>query len=444
MIAIKSKTLYIFACIFLALGLLIGQVFVSTSVVTLMLVAFLLLVVWSAFNGFALPILLFFLPWSPIMKIGSINTSAYTVALFAVALIYLMKCYKTIKIYHLIPGLVLIALTLVVRTFRGIPFELGYISFIVFLMFFPIIAKELEEEHYGYFALTIFFSIGIIFAAISAQQLAAFPTMKRFITVLSYSGLTRCAGFYGDPNFYSAHITTALAGLFVLFSNEKSKRNRTVIFLIAITLVYCGVIGVSKMFVLVAAAVILLWLLYTLFQKERLSMKMMLLLIFFVAVTFVSSSTIFSDFIDQMIMRFTKETGNLSNFTTNRSELWVAYFDAFVEDPMLLFFGRGFSSAVLPMDRASHNTFIQIVYQFGLVGTLAFVAWFVCYAKEAIVKVRLNYGKLFQILILLMGAFGSCMALDFLFLDELFMIPLYSAVGIMYISKTHDEELAQK
>ena len=440
MIAIKSKTLYLIACILLTLGLLIGQIFVSNSIVTAIMIAFLLLIAWASFNGFALPLLLFFLPWSPLMKIGAIGTSIYTIAVLTVLLIYVIKCYKMVQVYHLIPALLLISLTLATRTFRGIPIDLGYVAFVLFLMFFPMLSKELKEEQYGYFSLTVFFSVGVIFAAIAAQQLAVVPTMARFINVMSYSGLTRCSGFYGDPNFYSAHVTAAFAGVLVLFSNEVSKKKKALMFLIAIALLYCGVIGVSKMFVLVALAVVLLWLLYILFQKERLSMKMMLLLVFIIAVLFVSSSTIFSDSIDQMVLRFRNETGSLSDFTTNRSDLWIAYFDAFSEDPFLLLFGRGFSSSVLPMDKASHNTLIQIVYQFGLVGMVAYVAWFVCYAKGALGKLRLSYGNFFQMLVLIMGAFGSFMALDFLFFDEIFVFPLYVAVGMIYVSNKDDNQ----
>ena len=50
-----------------------------------------------------------------------------------------------------------------------------------------------------------------------------------YFTVDSYLTITRLSGYYGDPNFYSAHITAYLAGILMLLSREKNRLRQTVL-----------------------------------------------------------------------------------------------------------------------------------------------------------------------------------------------------------------------
>lgn len=432
MIAIRLKILFLIACFVEAIFLLVAQVLGSTVLLIPCLICFLVLVAWSALKRMSVPVFMFFLPFATLLKMRPGTISFYTVALFAAYVIYTVMGSRNLKVYHIIPALCLIALTLAVRTFYGYSLENSYLLFCATLLLLPFLAQELDGE-YDFYWLTCFFALGIIVAAVTARQLTAFPTISRYIEVFDLFGARRYSGYYGDPNFYSAQITAAIGGVLVLLLNRMRAGQTVMLVLLMAMLLYAGFMSVSKSFLLVTVVLLLLWGVSILFQKERLSAKLMVLLTFGFGVLFLLSSTLFTDMIDTVIGRF---SGNdsLSDLTTGRTELWMSYLKAFIEDPALLLFGNGYVH-VLVNERASHNTIIQTVFQFGLVGGLVLLAWVACYVRMLLDDTRIRWDTLAQLCILCIGAFGPWMALDLLFFDDFFLVPVYVCVAIRFVTR---------
>lgn len=432
MIAIRTKVLFLILCFVEAIWLLVAQVLGNTALLLPCLGCFLALAVWSAIKGMALPVFLFFLPFAPLLKIRPGAISFFTIALIAVYLVYLAKSFKKTEIYHLVPGLLVIALTFVVKAGYGYDIDNSYLLFALSLLLVPFLSKEAGKQ-YDFFWLTLYFSFGIAFAAITAQYLAVFPTISRYIGTKVLLGVVRRSGYYGDPNFYSAHITAAFSAVLVLIGNTARKRKVVLLFLLAMLLLYCGLLSVSKMFLLVAVCLILFWMVDFIFKKGKLSLKLMILLTFAVGAVFLLSSTVFTDLIDQLLARFLRDN-SLSDFTTRRSELWLQYLRTFAENPAVLWFGHGYT-AVTVNGRASHNTVIQGLFQFGITGCTLLAAWAVCFARAFLAGIKVRLNILTQIFILLIGTFGPWMALDYFFFDEFFLIPLFACVGIAFVAE---------
>lgn len=432
MITVKSKILFLIVCFLEAIWLLLAQVMGNMVVLMPCLVFFLAIASWAAINGMVMPVLMFFLPFAPLLKIRPGTISFFTIALLVVYLIYIIMGSRNINIYHLIPGLVLIALALTVKTFYGYQLDASFILFSVSVLLIPFLTRELDGK-YDFYWLTLFFAFGIAVAAITARYLSIFPAIAQYIETHSLLGSIRHSGYYGDPNFYSAHITAALSGVLVLLLNHVKKSKMISLIIIAMVLFYCGFMSVSKTFLLVTICLLLFWAVEVVFNSGRLSEKLMLILTFGVGVMFLLSATVFTDFIDMFISRFLMDN-NLSDFTTRRTELWVQYLRAFGEDPLLLLFGKGYTG-VLINDRASHNTILQAIYQFGLVGFVFFISWFVCYIRTLMANTKIRRNNLTQTLILLIGAFGPWMALDLLFFDEFFLLPIYVCAAIRFLTK---------
>ncbi len=436
MITIRSKIIFLISCIAEVIFLLVAQVVGNTALLLVCLGIFLVLVALAAIKGMAVPIILFFMPFAPIIKLQPGTISFFTVALLGVYVIYIVLGSRNINIYHWIPGLCLIATALVVKTFQGYTIENGFILFSASLLLIPFLTRELNKK-YDFYWLTVFFALGIIIAAITAKHLVVFPSITRYIGTNIGLGIIRRSGYYGDPNFYSAHITAALSGLLILFLNNNKSRRIIATILLLMFLVYCGFLSVSKSFMLVAVSLFIIWLVEFMFIKGRVSSKLMIILTFLIAAAFTLSSTVFTDLIGDMISRF-NTSNNLSDFTTGRTEIWMSYLNELAENPLLLLFGKGFTS-VLVNDRASHNTLIQAVYQFGLFGCVFLFGWIVCCIRTLLSNTKILWLDLAQIFLLLLGIFGPWMALDLLFFDEFFLMIVYMCAGIRFIADKNKE-----
>ncbi len=436
MVTIRSKTLLLCSCFLVAAWLLVAQTLNNIVVLAACLVCFLALVVWAAIKNTAMPVILFFLPFAPLLKLRPGTISFFTIALLLVYAVYTVTGSRQVKVLHLVPALLLLALTLVVKVAYGYDMDNTYILFAVTLMLVPFLTKELEGS-YGFYWLTLCFALGICLAAVTAQYLTVFPTISRYIDVNTSLGMIRRSGYNGDPNFYSAHITCALGGALILFLNNKKKYSWIPMVLIALVLLYCGLMSVSKSFWLVSICMVLLWFVDLLFRRGKMSVKVTLIMILIVAILFVLSSTVFTDMLGEIIARFSKDN-TISDLTTGRSELWKSYLNAFMQDPLLLVFGQGYSD-VMVNGRPPHNTIIQGVFQFGLLGGLIMLAWLIFFVRTMIGESRISWNHASQLAIVMIGAFGPWMALDYLFFDEFFLMPIYVCAAIRFLHRQQQE-----
>ncbi len=432
MIAVRSKIIFLIVCVFESMYILFAQVLGNTILLLPSLAIFIALAAWASIKGMAIPFLMYFMPFAPLIKLQPGAISFYTIALLVAYIIYIVMGSRNISVVHLVPGLLLIGLILIVKTAYGYSIENYFILFSASILLIPFLSREIDTK-YDFYWLTVFFALGIILSATTAQFFASLPSIVRFIGRSTTYGVVRYSGYYGDPNFYSAHITAALGGsLFLLFNNKKKKRI-AVIALIIVALLYCGFLSVSKSFFLITICLFLVWGIEFLFRKGKLSAKIMIIMTVIIGIVFLLTSTVFRDLLDSILLRF---SGNntLSALTTGRTDLWVQYIKALFDDPFLFLFGKGFTY-VLISDLSSHNTIIQAVFQFGIVGCVFLLLWLLCFIRAFLRDTKISWSSLAQVFILIIGSFGPWLALDLVFFDEFFLIPIYVCVAINYSSK---------
>lgn len=433
MIKIRSKTLVLCACVLEALWLLAAQATGSMVLLLPCLVCFLALVTWAAFQRMAMPIFLFYLPFSPLLKLAPDTISFFTIALLLGYLVYVVTGSRNVPILHMLPGLALIGLTFAAKLLSGYPIDNSYILFCVTILLVPYIAVEFGEN-YDFCWLTTTFAVGIVLAATSSELLSGYSNITNYINVLDVLGVVRRSGYFNDPNYYSAHITIALGGALVLLLNRLRKSEVVWTVLCLVALVYCGFLSVSKSFLLVALSLVLLWAVGLMFQRGKISVKIMVILSALVGVYFLFSSALF----DMMLSRFVGNT-NMSTFTTGRTDLWMNYLRELGDNPLMLMFGSGYSDVTVG-GRAAHNTLIQLVYQFGLFGCVLLAIWFVFFIRMLLSGVRIHRTRLTQLAIVFIGAFGPWMALDYLFFDEFFLFPIYVCAAIRFMAQQEPAE----
>ena len=118
-------------------------------------------------------------------------------------------------------------------------------------------------------------------------------------------------------------------------------------------------------------------------------------------------------------------SANISQLTTGRTDLWKKYIEEFLHNAPLTLLGEGYTSVTLD-GFASHNTVIQGIFQFGIIGFPFFLTWVYLSLKSTFVKyVNIKANWKFALL-MCVGVVLPWMALDLLFFDEFFLLPAYA------------------
>lgn len=415
------------ACLLLVLAQTIGNGFL----LLLVLIGCLLLAALACRQGLAIPVLLFFLPWSPLMKLAPGRISFYTIGLLICCALALAQDGMRLTVRQVVLAASLMALTLTAKILQTGSITNDYLMFVFMLLLFPCVARSCPRAT-SFRCATMFFAGGIFSAAILARLVAHYPNISRYIIVESYLTVTRLSGFYGDPNFYSAHVTACLAGVLVLLSRETEKRRQILLAAVSVALLYCGLLSASKTFVLTVACLFLFWLPILLERGNYGSARTRLLFGVLCAVAFVLVSPAFRQVLQIIGARFTEGEG-LAGLTTNRTTLWLQYLTAFVHDIPLTLFGAGYTSVNL-FRKASHNTLIQAVYQFGILGIPLLLVWMWNMLADMFPESDKPLAGWKYTVLLCVGSFLPWMALDILQYDEFFLLPVYVLLGVAHVA----------
>ena len=106
--------------------------------------------------------------------------------------------------------------------------------------------------------------------------------------------------------------------------------------------------------------------------------------------------------IDAYILRIEEkltqlESGNYVDATTNRTKLVSRYMAYFLEQSIFNFFIGGLSIVALN-GVATHNTYVDIILQVGVIGTIALMVWIIMQIVQTIHEKDTHNGKLRLIL----------------------------------------------
>ena len=421
---------YLFACVVLALMLCLAQVTGYTMPIMACLGMYMILIAWCCCFNFTLPILLFFLPWSPLLKMDPAGYSFYTFAMVFICFISIIKRQFNFRNYQLKAGILVLLVTLFSKVLDGNGITFDYMAFVMMIFLFPSVKEEWREQKYDFYQVVTFFALGVVIAAMCALGFAQTPGIRRFIRVDAYLTIIRRSGFYGDANFYTAQILAAMGGVLSLFLQEKKKGRLLFMAVIVAFLLYCGLLSGSKSFVLVFTVLLVLWVIAIMRMRGKAGLKATLLIFLILGLVYIATSALFGGLITVIATRFSFAK-NLNSFTTGRIGLWKSYSNEIFSNFKTFFLGQGFTN-IKVNGRASHNTIIQMLFQFGVIGTAVLIYWIACFFRERkrTLKKRENYGL--KSLIVAVGSFLPWIAIDALFFDEFFLLQWYMLVALNY------------
>ncbi len=339
------------------------------------------------------------LPWAYIYKFNGISTSLFVVLSILTTIRYLFYIRYFNKLFCALVIILIIFVLSRMRIFDG-SMAFMFLKFIIYLVLlyeFCVLHKAKNIS-----AILLFFSLSVIIASVLAYVV---PDRALFNERISSSiklvehQYNRFKGLQNDPNYYNSSLVISI--LFMSFLFIKKELNLIFYIVLSGLCVFFGFLTYSKSFLVLLFMVLTVVVYYSLKQK-RYWVFMLLLIISIVAILFVVSGKF--EMANIIIRRFSGSAG----FTSGRFDIWEMYFSHFKNDLLLLLFGNGFESIVLET-HAAHNTFIDLIYCLGLLGSIIVLCIVgLCYKQNSFNSKNI-FGYLFMLFILFEFLSLSCL-----------------------------------
>lgn len=298
------------------------------------------------------------LPFAQVYKVTALGgTSFFTYLEVLVCVIYLFKMNKIRKEFLLL--VLLWAIYVLVGS------QLDVLMWIKQIMIPLLIYIFFTNEKPSFRELVVSLTIGLLLSstlALFSDLLPDLAEMMRMTRVWEAEGIVyRFSGLYPDPNYYTTVVILCVLSMLLLFSG---RRMGVGALLLSVALIYFGAQTASKSFILMLAAVAIM-VTVSMFLQRRIKAGVVMLVAVTLAgiVVFTGRLTVF----ENLLLRLFSG----KDMTTGRLQTWGQYMMHLNENKIRWFVGVGIGAGYLN-GLAAHNTYIDFVYYYGLVGTLGF------------------------------------------------------------------------
>ena len=238
--------------------------------------------------------------------------------------------------------------------------------------------------------------------------------------------IRRYVGLMGHSNITAMVAVLLITALLQLFIRKKIKNLEFVLW--GIPLVAVGVLTRGKLFILLFAVLLVVYLVFLFIRNWKIGLIETFLLLLVGAIIFVA----FHNFVLQYLSRFFSYYSDedlLNSITTGRLTLWKEYSNLWTTNATTIVFGLG-GTKTFPII-AAHNEYIETLVRYGLLGFLCIVTLIVylCYKLQ-----RKSYFNIFNYFLLLVCLI--VMTFD-PFIQEKFVFIL---MGVLSIYNKKDEQ----
>ena len=299
------------------------------------------------------------------------------------------------------------------------------IKFVANLILIYLAVKSCDSA--GMKKVCLFYILGMVLSS-SVAALNIIPNLNDYIGTndvrVEYEQISRFAGMYPDPNYYSINVIISLCLIVIL--NYKKELSAVPTMFLGSLLVMFAILTVSK-----SAFLMLLWPLVLLLYAKVKTRKYFVVLCVIIGCV-VTASEVFAgniEIFNDVLYRL-DQASDANSLTTGRSNIWLEYLSYLVTNPRALLFGSGFGAGLVN-SHAAHNTYIDMLYYLGLIGSVLLAHIF-----KAISNIRENpVGRN-----LLNYSIWICIAAMYFFLSELFYFDwafhIIVAIGISKMNMT--------
>ena len=397
-----------------------------------------LLIIAAALLGFAVAVfkdlpytiefLFFLLPMSVVFKMNPDATSFYS---YILLLAVVKEVFVKTEFSGTIAGILLMVAYLL---FGGSLANFGRCRDILtcLLTCYLVMTGRVQLD---FERLVVIFSVGVLISALVSllsQNTPIFMGLASRIRLTDVQGeeVSRFRGLYGNSNYYTLDITLLCACYMSLYCGKKSLTKEQWVMLLLLLVV--GILSGSFSFLITSSLTLLAGLLYLTRQNITLMIRTVVIFAIVLGIVFLLMGDSTKTLITYRVESQMTNTDDLSKMTSGRSELQAAYLEHFRENTGSLLLGEGLGAPHIGSGgRGPHNTFIDIVYYFGIVGGAVYIGTLVSFMR---VKVRFTTAKMHQ-WIPLASLLVRLMAISLLLLNN---ITLYYL--LIWLSLTHNTE----
>ena len=268
-------------------------------------------------------------------------------------------------------------------------------TFVIRLIMFGVIVLVSSASNYDIARIVKFF-FGIIFVYYALSHISiksnVWTVLKYYIwgvvisSAVAYSGIinnssaylvektlgyvdayqSRFAGMYSDPNYYVVNIIIAICLLEILGINKKISKIHE--YGLLMVLVLFSFLTLSKSAIIMLFIPIFVIIIYCFQIKDY---KKLIGVFGLLAIVLMIIFNLNIPQLATILGRFS-EAQDINSLTTGRFYIWNSYFDYFNANAGKFIFGSGVG-ATLVNNRAAHNTYIDFVFYFGVIGSVLFL-----------------------------------------------------------------------
>lgn len=281
----------------------------------------------------------------------------------------------------------------------------------VWLALFYLIFSEIKKVSVNRQAVVS--SMGFVFSGFVGLFRSVIPYIKSNIFVASGGDLLRFSGAMSNPNAFYGWGVVCLALLIVLMANKKLSLWFASLAGVVFSLCY---VALSKTFLVVYLIMVAVMVVCCFVKKDKTKTKTVAVVLFITILTagvffnytkayydrFFNSAEIPMDsiYLPQGGGNLNGGDGNSSDMqtlintvSTGRLEIWEIYFNNIKENNKFVF-GFGVNTAYGLLQENTHNTYLQVLYELGIVGYLLIIGIGIYYLKKTNFKVFKNLGTM--------------------------------------------------
>ena len=292
-----------------------------------------------------------------------------------------------------------------ITTFDKVKATLGLVMFLAFLygMFFMF---QRTQPHTKTALIPLYVGLAFVYTAVIFSLIKENKIYKAIFTDDPTVELKYVVSFFGNKNYYGGIIFVGL--LISMLINYH--RPRFIWYLSMVFLLVMLTATAAALPILIALVAVPLYFIeeiarYSFKRKWYIAISVTIALITLIALIVIFYlGTVFGWKGFQGIDRFITEAIADKDFKTltGRTKIWAGIFKACFDNPMHMIFGRGFmvsqnqtvaiTSSLFNTDhgvRTAHNGYLQVLYEFGIVGFLIH-AFLICYFVYSLIRLMLE------------------------------------------------------